>query len=58
MHSKNMKVSQGELTSYIADMVALLQDPTLLHNHADAIQAVIDIRKVLPNTTKMSYAVH
>jgi len=46
MHNKNMKVSTGDLTIYIDEMVTLLEDPIMLLNDPAAQNAVNDIKKV------------
>ena len=46
MHTKDMKVTAGDLTDYIQVMVKLLEDPIKLLNHTAAIKAVPVIKQV------------
>ena len=58
MHSDSMKVSTGDLATYIQTMVDLLEDPLKLLHDPAAQQAVIDIRQVTRRIRHMYHSVH
>ena len=58
MHSDNMKVSTGDLATYMQTMVDLLEDPLKLLHDPAAQRAVIDIKQVTRRIIHTYRSVH